>query len=529
MTADAGADPCDLRPRLRHRGRHRAGGRAHPGGAAFAVLGALLPDVDTPTSLIGKLCLPLARLLERRFGHRTVTHSLLGLALVTGPVAPLALLNPQWPLAFGLGYLSHLLIDCANKSGTPLFYPRPLRAVLPRSEGLRIAVGSRPETVFLLLLAGLLAVLLPLQQTGFARALHALTRTTSGAIADFRGWEGRYEVWADVESLFRLSQRRIRQRYRVHGIANANTLIVLDPATGTIHTIGPTEAADIYPSGIRAHQGAAVAVRTRQMTLTQRLLRDVLDEVSPEGETYFHGIVRTPDAVVLKPDPEAYEVLKAGLHEVELRFARPQDLEDLRVGNLFVLSGLVLVQTIRPAEHLSPAPAPTSRLATEFDDVTEVFIAHLTDPARELLVREGDRVQRGQLLARLGWRDPELQRQRQHTEAQLAERQATLAVREAAVEQARALIAAQLAAPGALARTEADLLAAQETVAQARRELDRLTDEARRAGEVRGPVDGQVLTLRVHVMLGSEGTAVLRLLYRRSVPATGNTRGVSDR
>ena len=84
-----------------------------PAVAAFAVLGALFPDVDTPTSLIGKVCLPLARLLERRFGHRTVTHSLLGLALFTGPVTPLALLNPQWPLAFGLGLVLGFTTDTA--------------------------------------------------------------------------------------------------------------------------------------------------------------------------------------------------------------------------------------------------------------------------------------------------------------------------------------------------------------------------------------------------------------------------------
>src|SRR5262245_58286976 len=167
--------------------------------AAIAVLGALLPDVDTPTSLIGKLCRPPARLLERRFGHLPVPHSLLGLALFTGSVASLGLINPQWPLAFGLGYLSHLLIDCANKSGTPLFYPSPIRAVLPRSEALRIAVGSGAETVLGVLLAGLLVILVPLHQMGFARALHAFTRTTTGAITDFRGWEGRYEVWADVD------------------------------------------------------------------------------------------------------------------------------------------------------------------------------------------------------------------------------------------------------------------------------------------------------------------------------------------
>jgi inner membrane protein len=486
--------------------------------AAFAVLGALLPDVDTPTSLIGKLCLPLARLLERRFGHRTVTHSLLGLALFTGPLVSLGLINPQWPLAFGLGYLSHLLIDCANKSGTPLFYPSPIRAVLPRSEALRIAVGSGAETVLGVVLAGVLVVLVPLHQMGFARALHAFTRTTSGAITDFRSWEGRYEVWADVDGLLRLSQRRVRQRYRVLGIANASTLIVRDPATGTIHTVGPTETANIYPSGIRAHQGAAVRVRTRQVTLTQQLLKDLLREVPPDGETYFHGIVRTPDAVVLKPDPEAYDVLKAGLHEVELRFARQRDLEEPLIGNLFVLSGLVLVQTIRPAEHPGPRLAPTSQLATEFDDVTELFVAHLTDPATELLVREGERVTRGQLLARLRYRDPEAARRRQHAEALVGEHEAALGLQAAKLRQAEALVAGGLAAPGAVDRERAALLRAEETLAQARRALVSLADEARRLAEIRAPVDGQVLTLRVHVVHGNEGTAQVRLLYRRPSP-----------
>jgi inner membrane protein len=497
-----------------------------PAVATFAVLGALLPDVDTPTSLIGKVCLPLARLIERRFGHRTVTHSLLGLALFMCPVAPLGLVNSQWPLAFGLGYLSHLLVDCANKSGTPLFYPSPIRAVLPRSEVLRVAVGSPAETVLGLVLTGLLAVLLPLQQIGFARALHALTRTASGAIADFRGWEGRYEVWADVEGLFRLSQGRVRQRYRILGIANASTLIVLNPATGTIHTVGPTEAANIYPSGIRAHQGAAVTVRTRQVTLTQQLLKDLLRHVPPDGETYFHGVVRTPDVVVLKPDPEAYEVLKAGLHEVELRFARPPDLQDLRIGNLFVLSGLVLVQTTWRAEHPSPASMPPFRPATEFDDVTEVFIAHLTDPARELLVREGDRVTRGQILARLRYRDAEVVRRRQHAEALVGEHEAALGLQTAKLRQSEALVAEGLSAPGAADRELMALRRAEEALAQARRGLVSLDDEAQRLAEIRAPVDGQVLSVRVHVVHGSEGTAQIRLLYRR--PSPPGDRAVSE-
>jgi hypothetical protein len=351
---------------------------------------------------------------------------------------------------------------------------------------------------------------------GFARALHVFTRTASGAIVDFRGWEGRYEVWVDVDGLFRLSQRRVRQRYRVLGIANANTLIVLDPVTGAIRTVGPTEAANIYPSGIRAHRGAAVTVRTRQVTLTQQLLKDLLREVSPDGETYFHGIVRTPDVVVLKPDPEAYEVLKAGLHEVELRFARPRDLEDPRLGVLFVLSGLILVQTVLPigAEPMPP-PAPAAP-RPEFDDVTEMFVAHLTDPATELLVREGERVRRGQLLARLRYRDSEVTQRRQHAVALVGEHESALALQTAKLRQVEVLVAEGLAVPGAIDRERKVLLRSEDVLAQARRALVSLEDEARRLAEIRAPVEGQVLTLRVHVIHGSEGTAVLRLLYRKA-------------
>ena len=486
-----------------------------PAVATAAVLGALLPDVDTPTSPAGRVCPPFARWLERRVGHRTLTHSGVGLGLASIPALPLVWIDGHWLLAFALGYLSHLLVDAANPPGVPLFYPSPVRAVFPGREALRPAEGSRGEAI---LCAGFLlglAVLWPIHLVGFTRALHVFTRTTGGAIADFRRWEGTREVWADLDGLFRLSQRRVRQRVRILGVANISTLIVLDPATGTVHTVGPAESANVYPSGIVAQPGRPIRVETRPVTLTQQLLRDLLREVPPDGETFFHGILRTPDTPALKPDPEAYETLKAGLGALELRFARPRDLEDPQLGSLFVLSGLVLVQTIRPAD-VTPAPANASPpRAPEFDDVTELFIARLTDPGRELLVREGERVQRGQLLARLTWKDPELERQRQHAVAQLAERQAALALRQAAVGQAHALVAAQLAPSGSLARAEADLLTAREAAVQARRELDRLAEEARHVTEVRAPVDGQVLTLRVHVIHGSEGTAVLRLLYRK--------------
>jgi biotin carboxyl carrier protein len=323
-----------------------------------------------------------------------------------------------------------------------------------------------------------------------------------------------------VEGTFQPAGRRVSQRYRVLGIANESTLVVLDPATQKVHAVGTTRDANIFPGTIRAHAGQAIRVETRQVTVTQQLLRELLREVPRDGETYLHGMVKTTDAVLVKPDPEQYEVLKPGLHALELRYARPRDFEDPSVATLFVVSGLVLVQTIRSADPAMAVTGPSAAepaqpASPEFDDVTELFITHVTDRARELLVHEGDRIAKGQLVARLTWRDPELERRREHAEAQLEEKQAALTLEARKLRLARALVKAQLAVPDAAAREEAALLHAQEAVTQARREVDRLAEEAGRAREVRAPVDGQVLTLRVHVIHGSEGTAMLRLLYAR--------------
>lgn len=52
--------------------------------------------------------------------HRGKTHSLIGCMLFTGAVM---LIHQQIALAFGVGFLSHLLIDLLNKAPIQLFWP----------------------------------------------------------------------------------------------------------------------------------------------------------------------------------------------------------------------------------------------------------------------------------------------------------------------------------------------------------------------------------------------------------------------
>lgn len=97
----------------------------------FCVLGGMLPDADIRTSKMGRI-LPLWLIFKPH--RKNITHSLLGALLFTSPIL---MFSHTYAVLFFIGYLSHLLLDCFNRTGVPLFYPnrRMYRVARIRSSG----------------------------------------------------------------------------------------------------------------------------------------------------------------------------------------------------------------------------------------------------------------------------------------------------------------------------------------------------------------------------------------------------------
>ena len=101
---------------------------------AAATLGSLAPDLDHPKSWLGSRLFFISIPLSTIFGHRGATHSLVAaLASATYLAWHLYSGGVAWPVAFLVGYLTHLWGDWNCNSGVPLFWPSPRKYKAPWS------------------------------------------------------------------------------------------------------------------------------------------------------------------------------------------------------------------------------------------------------------------------------------------------------------------------------------------------------------------------------------------------------------
>lgn len=157
--------------------------------AAFIAnqLGGIAPDIDQPTAPFWRN-LPIGKFFGRFFGkllggHRFLTHSLVGVALmgflvhwllmVLQPIMPSVQTEYVW-WAFMIGMVSHLVMDSFTKEGVPWLLPIPIKFGFPPLRRLRITTGKLMENfVVLPLLVVALIVLCSAHYTELLDMFHS--------------------------------------------------------------------------------------------------------------------------------------------------------------------------------------------------------------------------------------------------------------------------------------------------------------------------------------------------------------------
>lgn len=149
----------------------------------IASLFALLPDIDHPESTIGRLFSPVSKSIQRKYGHRTVTHSVFAVMIVAVILLPLLMIptllgwgSPLWQGLYAaalLAFSSHIFIDLFNKSGVRLFAPFSQKEYISfRTPTLRILVSSWQEYILLFII-----VFFAFTVTGEGFSIHKAARS----------------------------------------------------------------------------------------------------------------------------------------------------------------------------------------------------------------------------------------------------------------------------------------------------------------------------------------------------------------
>ncbi len=207
-----------------------AAGLGH-GTALAASLLSLLPDIDHPESLAGRIFPPVSKYLQRKYGHRTVTHSLFAVLALSVLILPVLFL-PSPPCQGGSGgsgaggvyaalllaYASHIFIDLFNRSGVRLLAPVTAREYISfRTPELRVLVSSWQEYILLFCI-----VFLSASVTGEAFSLTRAVRSVSkifyrhydGAVADYQA-NSEYLCTSKVEYFDHVATRKVTEHFIV--------------------------------------------------------------------------------------------------------------------------------------------------------------------------------------------------------------------------------------------------------------------------------------------------------------------------
>ena len=334
-----------------------------------AVLGALIPDIDLTRSTISKICYPISQFIEDNFGHRTMTHSLIGWAVATAvfgllveigvwifPIPPQ--LITRWIAAFAIGYLSHLILDMFNPRGVNLLWPRTDRDVVSKNKKLQLAVGSGAElAVFGILIVVLLASL-PISKYGLNSSMRWLLATPASAIDEFKTMHTK--AYLEFTGTLKDTREPITGKAEILGVDNKKLIVYFK---NTVYTISDETAADIMATQTRVARTTTPIITDHKIFQNQTRM-ELLAQVPTDS--LISGIVYLPAGLAVrvvqtgfvqtgfKPVSTLSNILPPTIQQtgnnLTLKYANKHQLEQLTADPLFQFQQKKDQQTLQKYE-----------------------------------------------------------------------------------------------------------------------------------------------------------------------------------
>jgi membrane-bound metal-dependent hydrolase YbcI (DUF457 family) len=328
-------------------------------------IGALLPDLDCPDSLLGRLLPFLSRPIAARLGPGQAWHTPAAAGLIALVTSPLILWigAEAWGLII-LGYVSHLLLDLLRPEGIMLLWPPRHTRYAILGGPLGSAPGLAQGRLVLLLAAGTALLLLAIR-VGPEPPPPAPTLTYQESLERYQAVRGRSLVFADVAGTWQATGRRVADRFEILS-AQGESFVLLDRYTGRVFTAGRSGEDNLYAQRLSVVTGAAIDIKAVEVQLEEQQVAEALPvlyqmEQEPGLEHIFVSgdlVVATPEAgdLSLRPD-----YAQTRLRKIQLEAPGHYTLHYLTAAELIELAAVPVASAdlVIVATYLTAPSGPT--------------------------------------------------------------------------------------------------------------------------------------------------------------------------
>ena len=334
-------------------------------------------------------------------GHRTVTHSLLGMAMFGSLVLGAAWILSQWTgkgpalMHYGwlliLGYGSHILVDTLNKTGVELFWPCKLRCVFFYNEHYRIASAGAGDYWFMTVCLILNLGMYPLARDGFTFSLHQAFGDIYSVSMDFKQYGDKNRIWLDLEGVEAISNQKVQGRFEIlAAMDNASVLIERDRVKQIVSRTKPFQ---IFPNRTRIWIGQEQQITTQEIEMAGRTLGEIPHYADAE-RVLFYGYLTPAKFTPVSVYENRYNPISLRLDKLKFEHADYEDIQEQRLEHVAIREGILIVKIYRLVGAVEPS-------VTEPPEGVPIHYVELRfDPTDEILFVEGDVIQTGQVIAR---------------------------------------------------------------------------------------------------------------------------------
>ena len=281
---------------------------------AVAIAASQIPDIDTSTSSIGQILWPISRWIEKRYPHRSVTHSLL-FTIFLGVISIALWYKYQIDIkvlaALPIGHLAACFSDTCTKQGVQLLWPSPLWCVFGLNPKRRLTTGSPSEYWVLVGAVAAVAINFALiDGGGLGRFTSESLGLRSGIVDTYQQKASSNQVFAIVEGVFTSNSSDASGKYFIASQVGNEFILINRSGIYQTGITGQIDARKLTTELGQPGQQQVLALSFAEEEVQTKLF--AVASAHPNALILISGqlTIDSPEEVSIAPKPGQLEVAK---------------------------------------------------------------------------------------------------------------------------------------------------------------------------------------------------------------------------